>query len=44
MKLRQQTTYPEDATTSLIIDSAGAESLSLYIRYPGWARSGVKLQ
>ncbi|SEO06930.1 hypothetical protein SAMN05192574_105187 [Mucilaginibacter gossypiicola] len=41
LKLRQETAYPEEATTRLTIDSVGAESLPLYIRYPGWANNGV---
>jgi DUF1680 family protein len=44
LKLRQETAYPAKATTKLIIDSANAESLSLYIRYPGWARSGATVK
>ncbi|SEN58028.1 hypothetical protein SAMN05192574_103585 [Mucilaginibacter gossypiicola] len=44
LKLRQETTYPEDATTHLTIDSASAENLTLYIRYPGWARNGATVK
>lgn len=44
LKLRQVTAYPEDATTHLTIDSASAENLALYIRYPGWARSGATVK
>jgi DUF1680 family protein len=41
LRLRQETTYPEEATTRLIIDSAANGELALYIRYPGWATDGA---
>jgi len=41
MKVRQQTAYPEEATTGLLIDSASGGELSFYIRYPSWASAGA---
>jgi DUF1680 family protein len=43
-KIRQQTSYPEEATTRLFVEESGNEDLSLYIRYPGWATSGAILK
>lgn len=40
-KLVQQTRYPEESTTNLMISEAPANQLSLYIRYPSWATSGA---
>jgi hypothetical protein len=39
--MRQQTSFPDEATTRLIIDSASGQDLSLYIRYPFWAAAGA---
>jgi len=40
--LRQETAYPEEETTRLIIDSVSATSgVALYVRYPSWATSGA---
>jgi hypothetical protein len=39
--LRQETTYPEEETTRLIMDSASAGPVALYVRYPSWAVSGA---
>ncbi|QEM07169.1 glycoside hydrolase family 127 protein [Mucilaginibacter rubeus] len=44
LKLRQETAYPEEATTRLTVDSAGKESLALYIRYPSWASNGARVK
>jgi DUF1680 family protein len=40
-KLTQQTSYPQDATTTLTIQSNTSANLPLYIRYPSWATSGA---
>jgi DUF1680 family protein len=43
LKLTQQTRYPEESTTNLLIQQAAKGELSLYIRYPYWATSGVSI-
>jgi DUF1680 family protein len=43
LKLRQQTSFPEEGITLLTIDTAPAESAALNIRYPSWATSGASL-
>lgn len=43
--LRQETSFPEEARTTLIVDSvapAGA-ARTIYLRYPAWATEGVTL-
>lgn len=45
LKLRQETNYPEDATTRLFIDKTSANSkVKLYIRYPSWAKRGALIR
>ncbi len=39
--LRQETRYPEEATTHLIMKEVGTGDVTLYIRYPSWATSGA---
>lgn len=41
LKLRQETAYPEEATTRLLIESSTKTNLPLYVRYPSWATSGA---
>jgi DUF1680 family protein len=41
LQLRQQTSYPQEATTRLFIEAANKMPLSLYIRYPQWATNGA---
>jgi uncharacterized protein len=41
VKVRQQTKFPDDDSTSLTIDAASPVQLALKIRYPSWAQSGV---
>ncbi|HEY4149339.1 MAG TPA: beta-L-arabinofuranosidase domain-containing protein [Chitinophagaceae bacterium] len=43
MVLRQETKYPEEASTRLTIESAPAGTVALYIRYPSWAVSGATI-
>ena len=42
--LRQETKFPEEATTRLIVDSASGAAVSLYIRYPGWSTAGAAIK
>jgi len=42
--LRQETAYPEEATTHLTIRSDSAIRMPLYIRYPSWATSGASVK
>lgn len=39
--LMQQTRYPEEATTHLVMKKTGHSVAPLYIRYPAWATSGA---
>lgn len=43
-KIRQETTYPDEATTRLTIEGTGAGIVPLYIRYPGWAVNGAMIK
>ena len=40
-KLKQETNYPNEATTRFTIETSNAESIALYIRYPSWATNGA---
>jgi DUF1680 family protein len=40
-KLMQETQFPQEAVTHLLVEAAPAENLALYIRYPSWATSGA---
>jgi DUF1680 family protein len=42
--LKQQTQFPEQATTHLTIESAPMLNVSLYIRYPSWATAGALIK
>jgi hypothetical protein len=44
LQLRQETNYPEEATTRLLIEKASAEVVPLYIRYPYWATNGATIK
>jgi len=39
--VRQETKFPDDATTTLTLKTTSAVSMDLSIRYPSWAESGV---
>jgi DUF1680 family protein len=41
LKIRQQTKYPEEGSTSLLVSAAAPVHLTVRIRYPGWATSGM---
>ncbi len=43
VKLVQQTKYPEEPTTHLVISEIKDSNMPLYIRYPSWATSGVAI-
>lgn len=43
IKIRQETRYPEEATTRLFIEDAPKENVALYIRYPLWAKNGANI-
>jgi DUF1680 family protein len=43
-KIRQETQYPESDKTTIIIENAPKESISLFIRYPSWALSGTLIK
>ncbi|MCD0487633.1 glycoside hydrolase family 127 protein [Pedobacter sp. MC2016-14] len=43
-KVRQETNYPEEATTRFFIEEVNNEVLPLYIRYPNWATLGAKIK
>jgi len=40
-QLKQETNYPEVATTRLTIENPTKENVALYIRYPQWAVNGA---
>src|SRR5262249_30954369 len=40
-KIRQQTKYPEEGSTSLLVTAAAPVRLTIRIRYPGWATNGM---
>ena len=44
LQLRQETHYPEDATTRLTVEHSSAQSLALYIRYPSWVVNGATVK
>jgi DUF1680 family protein len=44
IKLKQQTVYPEEATTHLTIQEIKDGNVPLYIRYPSWATSGAAVK
>jgi len=39
--LLQETRFPEEANTTITIQSAGKDAMSLYLRYPSWAVNGA---
>jgi len=39
--LLQETRFPDEATTTLTIQTAGKDLMSLYLRYPSWAVNGA---
>lgn len=43
LKLVQQTNYPEEPTTHLVISEINDVNMPLYIRYPSWATSGASI-
>lgn len=43
-KLVQQTRYPEEPASHLVIETAGSKKISLMIRYPSWAQKGAVVQ
>ncbi len=44
LKLRQETTFPQEGTSTFTIVSAGSANLNLNIRYPGWAKNGASIK
>lgn len=44
LKLRQETLFPEESTTRLVLSTETPVDLTLYLRYPGWATDGVKVK
>jgi len=41
LQLHQETNYPEEATTRLLVEKAPAEIVPFYVRYPSWAINGA---
>lgn len=39
--IRQETSFPEEETTRLIIETNGPTEMSIKLRYPSWAASGA---
>ena len=44
LKIRQQTKYPEEDSTALLVDAAAPVRLAVRIRYPGWASNGMTVR
>jgi hypothetical protein len=44
IKLRQETKYPEEGKTRLVISTASPAQVTLKVRRPGWAESGFELR
>jgi uncharacterized protein len=44
IKLTQQTTFPEEGTTSFKIETKDAINMPLHIRYPSWATDGATVK
>lgn len=40
-KLKQETRYPEEATTRFTIETTNTQNIALYLRYPSWATNGA---
>ncbi len=43
VSLRQETAFPDQPTTSLILDSVSSLPFALYLRYPEWANKGLTI-
>ena len=43
-KLKQETNYPEEATTRLTVENPGSGAIQLYLRYPHWAVNGAAVK
>jgi DUF1680 family protein len=44
IKLKQETAFPEDQKTVLTIISASSSKMTINIRYPEWATSGIEVK
>jgi DUF1680 family protein len=44
VRLRQETQFPEEASTTLIVQAAEPATFTLRVRIPGWARQGVSVR
>ncbi|MEI6276584.1 MAG: beta-L-arabinofuranosidase domain-containing protein [Prolixibacteraceae bacterium] len=44
VKVRQETKFPSEETTRLIIETASSVNMPVYFRYPSWATSGVVIK
>lgn len=43
LELTQQTNFPDDGKTKLILNCESPVSLTLLIRYPGWSKKGINI-
>lgn len=41
IRLKQETSFPEEAVTSFTVEESGAMPFALHLRYPSWAKDGV---
>ena len=41
VKIKQETKYPEEATTTLTVESSQEIKMPIYLRYPCWATNGA---
>jgi len=44
IKVKQETLFPEESKTSLTISTAAAVKMTINIRYPEWATSGISIK
>jgi DUF1680 family protein len=44
LKVRQETSFPEEETTRLIVETKTPVNMPVYFRYPAWATSGVSVK
>jgi uncharacterized protein len=44
LTIKQETQFPQEATTRLTIEASPAVNVPLYIRYPSWATAGASIK
>lgn len=44
MRIRQQTNFPNEQSTTILIEAIKPQALTFYIRYPYWAAQGINIE